>query len=476
MSRRWFKIAVVVALIFVPFVITSVYEKSTALPKEIAIAAGPPGGRYLVLSGSLAREIEKKLKVKVHVVSTDGSLENLLLLQAGQAEFVLYQAGTLEIFSELEPDSLREAGLSHESVARTVAFIASLDSQPEHLIVRRGAGINTPADLRGKTVNLGLPLSGSHAMSLVLLQHFGLTKKSVNAKYIGFPEIKQQFLDATLDAAFINLGVQSPIFPELFATGKCSILSIPYAEAFTAKHVGMSQYKIPAGIYRYGSRGAPATDIQTVAARMQLLTRTDVPARLVEEVTQIVLSEQFMKKNALQELFVKGPHFAREVPDFSLHPGARRVYEPGPRPLLPPEFVVATEGARSFIFSLIIALFFGIQWLRNKRSRKQAHKLERYIRRLLATEQRQVSLGVQTDANDAEKLQELLDRVTQLKQEAFGSFSVHEVNEDRAVSFFLQMCDGLSDKINTKISRQRLHRRFDELSAAMNNKRENPKS
>jgi hypothetical protein len=52
-----------------------------------------------------------------------------------------------------------------------------------------------------------------------------------------------------------------------------------------------------------------------------------------------------------------------------------------------------------------------------------------------------------------------------LKQEAFRFFTAHEINEELAFSCFVQMCDGLTDKINAKLSRVRLHRRFDELSA-----------
>ena len=72
------------------------------------------------------------------------------------------------------------------------------------------------------------------------------------------------------------------------------MLSIPYAEALAAKYVFMSQYKIPAGLYRYRSPAAPATDIATVALGTQLLTRGDLHAGLVEEVTKIVLSENFL--------------------------------------------------------------------------------------------------------------------------------------------------------------------------------------
>jgi len=351
-----------------------------------------------------------------------------------------------------------------------ISFVANLDTQPVNLIVRRDAGIHSPADLRGKTVNLGVMRAGTYAMSLVLLKHFGLTKDSVRASYLNYKEVKEAFLEGSLDAAFTTVGIQSPTFRELFETGRCSLLSVPHPEALARSYVGMRQFTIPAGFYRSHPPAEPATDVQTVALRVQLLTRRDVNERLVEEVTRIALSEEFMKKNSLAELFSQGHRFAREVSDFAIHPGALRYYEPEPHPLLPPDFVQATEGIRSFLFSIALSAYFVYRWLKRKRE----HRLDKYIKRLLAIEQEQsrvdaeekkLVLASQPNVNPEDALLGLLERIDSLKQEAFRFFSAHEINEELAISCFVQMCDGLTDKINAKLSRVRLHRRFDALSA-----------
>ncbi|MFQ5927351.1 MAG: TAXI family TRAP transporter solute-binding subunit [Terriglobia bacterium] len=464
MGNKWVRRAVVVFLILLPLIIAGVYRKLTALPKEITIATGAPGGVYRPLSENLAGEIEEKLKVKVHTVPTNGSLENFLLLQRGKADFALYQANTADVLKDHIPHFATEAGLLPPSRGvGSVAFIANLYSQPAHFIVRRDAGIESPADLKGKTVNLGLKHSGTYAMSLFLLQHFGLDENSFDAKYLSYPKLKDGFLDDTLDAAFITSGVQASIYPELFATGKCDILSIPYAEALAEEHVSMSQYKIPAGRYRYQSPAAPASDIHTVAFGTQLLTRSDVHVGLVEEVTKLVLSEDFTKKNELAELFARGLQFAQEKPEFDIHRGAERVYNPDPSPLLPPDFVDATEGIRSFIFSILIAGFLGVRWLRQRNVKEKERKLDGYIQSLLEIEQQQLSLA----GSEVETLQKLLDKVTFLKQEALGTFAAHELNDVRAADCFIGMCHALSDKINAKISRQQLDKRLGELVSAI---------
>ena len=463
-GNRWISLSWILSLVLLPVLIGWGYQAITSYPDEITVVTGPLGGRYKGLGESLSREIEQKLNVKVNTVSTDGSLENLLLLQAWKADFALYQNWTFEVLNEFDPDVLSESrSIPQDRDAINVQLVANLYSQPAHFIVRRDAGIKDPADLVGKAVDLGLKRSGDYAMSLLLLDHFGLDRSAINTIRITYPSIKQAFLDGTLDAAFINIGVQAPILRELFSTGCCDLLAIPYAEALAAKHTPMYQYKIPAGRYRYESPPVPVTDIQTVALGAQLLTHEDVPAGLVEEVTKIVLSEAFMKKNHLGELFMKGHQFAQQNRAFTIHPGARSVYNPELSPLLDPKFVDATEGMRSFIFSFFIAGYFGVRWIRQKRIRHREHRLDKFLLRLMDIEQRQVSLGVGPNASDASKLQDLLNEVILLRLEALRGWSAHDLSEDRAVDCFIEMCNALSNKINAKLSRGSLELRLSEL-------------
>jgi len=130
----------------------------------------------------LEAEIENKISVDVEILRTEGSLENILRLQAGDAHFALYQPDAIEVLSEHDRDLVESAAARLESPKEeeeNVAFVANLYLHLTHFIVHRGADIERPADLEGKTVSVGLPQSGDYAMSLPLLEHFGLTKESI---------------------------------------------------------------------------------------------------------------------------------------------------------------------------------------------------------------------------------------------------------------------------------------------------------
>jgi hypothetical protein len=64
--------------------------------------------------------------------------------------------------------------------------------------------------------------------------------------------------------------------------------------------------------------------------------------------------------------------------------------------------------------------------------------------------------------------------VTFLRQEALSVFSVYELNEDRGTDCFIVMCHALSNKINAKLSRQRIDKGFDELAKAIRNQNQPP--
>jgi len=451
---RGVKLASVIALILLPL---GIHRWKTALPEEIVLAGGPRGGQFRVTAESLAREIEDRLKIPVRVISTPGSQENFSLLQRREADFGLYTSGTLETLRDLEPDALRSiGGVQQTRTSPGITFVGNMYLQPAHYIVRRDAGIRTPADLRGKRVNMGPRGSGTYAMSLVLLQHFGLSKDSVQPVFLDFDQLPGAFADHTVDAAFIHLGPQSPVFAELFRHDTCSMLSVPNVKALASKYLALSEYTVPRGRYIPDSPTAPDSDVQTVAAHVQLLTRAETPTRLVEEVAKIILSEDFQKRqeNRLRELFVSGREFARERPEFAIHPGALRVYAPSS--FLDPAILGAGGELLSFTLSFLIACIATVQWLRNRQAQKTAHKLDEFMDSLIDIQRRQVLLMENPGSDSFTGLEKLLDEVIRLRHDALRKFSARELNEDRAVDCFVEMCHCISNEIHGGLLRARV--------------------
>ena len=107
--------------------------------------------------------------------------------------------------------------------------------------------------------------------------------------------------------------------------------------------------------------------------------------------------------------------------------------------------------------SLIAAAWLLRRWWTRRLVRSQEHRLDRYIRKLLELERQQMEVDGEGNAEESKRLQTMLDDVTILRQEALSEFTAHELNEDRAVDCFVEMCHALSDKINAKLTRHSLN-------------------
>jgi TRAP transporter TAXI family solute receptor len=386
------------------------------------------------------------------MIHTEGSTDNLLLLTNGQVDLALYQQSAWETLTTTEPEM--------------IAFVANLYDEPLHLIVRTAAGIEDVTDLRGRAVNLGPRGSGDYGVSRFVLEHIGLEESELDAYYLAPDQIKTALLGGRLDAAVVTMGMQAELYREVFAGGSCELWDLPHRDALTINHLFLSPFEIPAGTYATQPRLVPDHPIQTVTTTAQLLTRTDASTALVEEVTRVVHDRSFQRRNHLRELFIKGTVYSRQRPEFPIHQGARNFYEPELRPVLSPEFVESTEGIRSFLVSLGVAVFLLYRWHKRRLYQRGEHQLDRHIHALLDIERRQVGLDAGDRTDDIDALQGLLDEVTALRQEALQTFTAHMLNEDRGVDCFIEMCHFLSDKINAKISRQRLDLAIQQLAQA----------
>jgi hypothetical protein len=190
--------------------------------------------------------------------------------------------------------------------------------------------------------------------------------------------------------------------------------------------------------------------------RAQLLTNKKTSTRLAEAVTEIVTDARFQRDNQLTELFAGGTEYAVDGAEFELHTGASHIYYPEFKPLINPDFVEGTEGLRSFVVSILFATWLLYHWWTRRSILGTEHRLDRYIHQLLELERRQLDFDANLDSDDTSSLQDMLDEVTMLRQEALSEFTAHELNEDSAADCFMHMCHALSDKISAKLTRQTL--------------------
>ncbi|MDH4114733.1 MAG: TAXI family TRAP transporter solute-binding subunit, partial [Burkholderiaceae bacterium] len=204
-------------------------------------------------------------------------------------------------------------------------LIANLYPESIHLVARKGAGIKTVADLRGKRVSLDEPGSGTLIDARIILGAFGLTEKDVKAEYLKPNQSGDKMKDGALDAFFFVGGFPAGAIAELAAAGGgIELVNIagPEIDKMRKQYGFFATDKIPAETYK----DVPAVNTLSVGA--QWVTSAKQPADLVYGITKALWNANTRK--LLDSGHAKGKAITKETAlegaGIPLHPGAEKFY------------------------------------------------------------------------------------------------------------------------------------------------------
>lgn len=202
--------------------------------------------------------------------------------------------------------------------------IANLYPEHLHLVVRKGAGVATPHDLKGKRVSMDEQGSGTLVAARLILQAYGLKESDVQAVYVPADQAVQRIKDETLDAFFFFAGYPAPAISELAETVAIDLVPLngAPAQALRDKYGFFAQDLVPIGAYK----GVTRTETLSVGA--QWIVSSNVPEQLVYEIATALWNE------TTRQLLDKGPPKAKLIRletaltglAVPLHPGAERYY------------------------------------------------------------------------------------------------------------------------------------------------------
>jgi len=205
-------------------------------------------------------------------------------------------------------------------------LIANLYPESVHVVVKKGSGIKSVADLKGKRVALDEPGSGTLVNARAILAAYGVTEKDIKPEYIKPNQAGDKMKDGSLDAFFFTGGAPAGAISELAsAGGGIDILAIEGApaEALRKSSPFFAPDTIAASTY------SGVGQVQTLAVGAQLVTSDKISADTVYEVTKALYSEAAQKQ--LANGHAKGKYITREnavrSAGIPFHPGAERFYK-----------------------------------------------------------------------------------------------------------------------------------------------------
>ena len=291
-------------------------DGDTSSPVSITLATGGTSGTYYAVGGVLKTVLGDKLTLStLNVESTGASVANVNMITDGEAQMAILQSdvinyaheGTNSFDGAPETDALWVAGIYNE----TVQILAK-------------PGINTVADLKGKTVCVGDVGSGTEINAWQVLGAAGLTKDDVNAVNGSFQDGVDQLKDGKIDAAFTVAGAPPTAIVDYATTNTLNLISLTDEElaAIQEAYPFLIRDDLPSTTYT-GMTG----DVVCVAIQATLVASKD----LSEDVVYEFVKAMFDNKDALTEGHAKfgflDPETASAGATVTMHPGAEKYYK-----------------------------------------------------------------------------------------------------------------------------------------------------
>jgi len=232
-----------------------------APPDTITIAGGPNGSSFRTTAEKY-RKILARNGVKLRILDSEGSLDNLRMLNnpAVQVDVGFVQSG------------LAKGEKSAELVS-----LGSMFHEPLALFCRAKGSVERISDLAGKRLAIGPQGSGTRVLALTLLKANGIEPGGATTLLdLGGEEAADALIGKQIDAAFLMGDSATPkMMRTLLWTPGVQMVSLSQADAYTRRFTYLNKLTIPMGAIDFG-KNVPGQDIQLIAPTVELLARENL--------------------------------------------------------------------------------------------------------------------------------------------------------------------------------------------------------
>ena len=280
-----------------------------APPTRITIATGGPNGAYYAF-GHRYREILARDGVTLEVLETNGSLENIALLESPDAgvDVAFVQGGTEEY-----------------ARGKTLESLASVYYEPLWVFMNETIPLTRPSDIKGKRMSIGPQGSGTRALVLVLSRDAGIDDNDLVISDLQGEAAVEALRTGSLDMMLLVASPASALVQELLRTDGVRLLSFARMDAYTRRHRYLTKLTLPEGAIDL-SENRPPNSVALLAPTANLVADEDLHPALVD-----LLLEAASEVHGGGGLFEQPGAFpSPRLLVFPLSDEARRYFKSGP--------------------------------------------------------------------------------------------------------------------------------------------------
>jgi TRAP-type uncharacterized transport system substrate-binding protein len=358
---------------------------ATLPPRTVTMATAAPGGAYHEF-GLRYRDVLAKSGIRLRLVNTTGSLENLELLRDRRSGVQI---------------AFIQGGATTAQESPNIESLGAVSFEPLWLFHRTGIGEGIDR-FRGRRISIGPEGSGGRALAIEILKRTKVD--GIVGELLAFPpqEAADKLIAGQIDVAFIVSGWESPVVRRLIEAEGITVTSVLRPDAFIALYPFLSKVVLPAGVADLATNRPPA-DVVLLATKGNLVVRSDLSSAI-----------QYLLLNAAAEIhsgpgiFQKAGQFpAGESVDLPLSEEAQRFYKSG-RPVLQaylPFWMAALVERFLVVFVPVLVLLYPVfavlprvyDWLMQLKIRRLYDEMKLIERELVSKREAPDALNAKLD-------------------------------------------------------------------------------
>lgn len=276
------------------------------------LATGNAGAVYATYGGGLARLVTEATGVQMTTVPTDGSVQNLKMLdQTGGADLAFSLADSAEDAYEGRGNFLTGA-IPMWALART-------HDNYVHVVVPITSKVETLQQLQGKRVSIGSPNSGTVVVARRLLNVSGL---KVQPALLDLGDAAKELAAGRLDALIWSGGLPTGPLTKLQSTVGFRLIDIgPQAKNLVSRRLGPYVVtSVPPSVY------GTANSVSTLSMPNYLLARYGLPDPWAWWTVNTLFRRQADLVKVHPEAGSLDPRSAIATMPIPLHPAVERWY------------------------------------------------------------------------------------------------------------------------------------------------------
>jgi TRAP transporter TAXI family solute receptor len=238
-----------------------------APPRHVTLATGQDNSAYEEFGKKYAEALARH-GVKVTLVPSASSGENLKRLKAGEVDIAFVQSGSTD-----EQAAEREG----------LQSLGSLFTEPLWLFMRDvpGKPVTQLSQLKGMRINYGPKGAGAPRLFKQVLALNGVEPEDLTRLSLANTPATVELLEGRIDGLVFTSAPEAPLIQMLLQTPGIKLFDFNQAEAYARKMPFLSHVVLPQGIVDLG-RNLPPEDYNLIAPTATLVARADLHPALVD--------------------------------------------------------------------------------------------------------------------------------------------------------------------------------------------------